>query len=155
MNHILRKFCAHHTVPWADKRSFVKGNHCVKSTGIRGFSGSYFPAFRLNTEGYGVTLRIYSEWGKIRIRKLRIRTIFTYFQLHRINRQDVLRPGSDTNSFNMFKNILLQNTFGRLHLYFWKNLCNSLMGTEKPKQNLNQFTSYQSYTSHCSKLLDL
>ena len=112
MNHILRKFCAHHTVPWADKRSFVKGNHCVKSTGIRGFSGSYFPAFRLNTEGYGVTLRIYSEWGKIRIRKLRIRTIFTYFQLHRINRQDVLRPGSDTNSFNILRTFCYRTPLG-------------------------------------------
>ena len=29
--------------------------HCVKSVLIRSFSGSYFPAFRLNTEIYGVS----------------------------------------------------------------------------------------------------
>ena len=31
--------------------------HCVKSVLIRSFSGSYFPAFRLNTEIYGVSCR--------------------------------------------------------------------------------------------------
>ena len=30
------------------------------------FSGPYFPAFGLNTERYFVSLRIQSEWGKIR-----------------------------------------------------------------------------------------
>ena len=29
-------------------------SHCVKSVGIRNYSGSYFPAFGLNTERYGV-----------------------------------------------------------------------------------------------------
>ena len=33
------------------------------------FSGPYFPAFRLNTERYFVSLRIQSECGKIRTRK--------------------------------------------------------------------------------------
>ena len=33
------------------------------------FSGPYFPAFGLNTERYGVSLRIQSECGKIRTRK--------------------------------------------------------------------------------------
>ena len=32
--------------------------HCVKSVRIRSFSGSYFPAFGLNTERYGVSLCI-------------------------------------------------------------------------------------------------
>ena len=32
------------------------------------FSGLYLPAFRLNTERYGVSLRIQSECGKMRIR---------------------------------------------------------------------------------------
>ena len=31
--------------------------HCVKSVRIRIFSGSYFPAFGLNTERYSVSLR--------------------------------------------------------------------------------------------------
>ena len=33
------------------------------------FSGLYFPAFGLNTERYGVSLRIQSECGKIQTRK--------------------------------------------------------------------------------------
>ena len=36
---------------------------------IWSFFGSYFPAFGLNTEIYGVSLRIQSKWGKIRTRK--------------------------------------------------------------------------------------
>ena len=40
----------------------------VKSVRIRSYSGPYFPTFGLNTERYGVSLRIQSEWGKIRTR---------------------------------------------------------------------------------------
>ena len=29
-------------------------SHCVKTVRIRSYSGSYFPAFGLNTERYGV-----------------------------------------------------------------------------------------------------
>ena len=29
-------------------------SHCVKSVHIRSYSGPYFPAFGLNTEGYGI-----------------------------------------------------------------------------------------------------
>ena len=43
--------------------------HCVKSVRVRSFSGPYFPAFGQNTEKYGVSVRIESEDGKIRIRK--------------------------------------------------------------------------------------
>ena len=43
--------------------------HCVKSVRIRSFSVPYFPVFRLNTERYGVSLRIQSDCGKIRNRK--------------------------------------------------------------------------------------
>ena len=38
----------------------------MKSARIRSFSGPNFPAFGLNTERYGVSLRIQSECGKIR-----------------------------------------------------------------------------------------
>ena len=34
--------------------------HCVKGFRIRSYSGLYFPAFRLNTERYGVYLSILS-----------------------------------------------------------------------------------------------
>ena len=40
--------------------------HCVKSVCIRSYSGPHFPAFGLNTERYGVSLRIQSECGKMR-----------------------------------------------------------------------------------------
>ena len=43
--------------------------HCVKSVHSQSFSGPYFPVFRLNTERYGVSLHIQSEYGKIRTRK--------------------------------------------------------------------------------------
>ena len=44
-------------------RSFLP-SHCVKSVQMRSFF-PYFPVFGLNTEIYGVNLRIQSEYGKI------------------------------------------------------------------------------------------
>ena len=41
----------------------------MKSALIQSFSGMYFPAFGLNTERYGVSLRIQSKCGKIRTKK--------------------------------------------------------------------------------------
>ena len=38
--------------------TFVKGVHS------RSYSGLHFPAFGLNTERYGISLRIQSECGK-------------------------------------------------------------------------------------------
>ena len=43
--------------------------HCVKRVQIRSFFWSVFPAFRLNTEIYGVGLRIQSKCGKTQTRK--------------------------------------------------------------------------------------
>ena len=40
------------------------------------FSGLHFPAFRLNTQRYGVSLHIQSKWGKIRTRKNFLFTTF-------------------------------------------------------------------------------
>ena len=40
----------------------------MKSVRIQSYSGPHFPAFELNTERYGVSLRIQSECGKIRTR---------------------------------------------------------------------------------------
>ena len=37
----------------------------MKSVHFRSYSGPHFPAFGLNTEGDGVSLRIQSECGKI------------------------------------------------------------------------------------------
>ena len=33
---------------------FYLATHCVKTVRIRSYSGPYFPAFGLNTEGYSV-----------------------------------------------------------------------------------------------------
>ena len=43
--------------------------HCMKNVRIQSFSGPYFPAFGLNTERYGVHLRIQSECMKMWTRK--------------------------------------------------------------------------------------
>ena len=40
-------------------------NHCIKSVRIRSYSGPHFCAFRLNTDRYGVSVRIHSECGKM------------------------------------------------------------------------------------------
>ena len=43
-------------------------NQCVKSLRIRSYSDPHFPAFGLNTERYGVSLRIQPECRKMRTR---------------------------------------------------------------------------------------
>ena len=43
--------------------------HWVKSVHIQSFSGPYFPTFGLDTERYGVSLRIQSECGKLWTKK--------------------------------------------------------------------------------------
>ena len=42
--------------------------HCIQSVRIQSYSGPYFPAFGLNTEGHSVSLRIKSKCGGIRTR---------------------------------------------------------------------------------------
>ena len=49
--------------------------HFVKSVRIRSFSGQYFPALGLNTEGYSL-----SNAGKYGPEKLRIQTLFTHYK---------------------------------------------------------------------------
>ena len=44
--------------------------HCMISAHIRSFSGPYFATFGLNSERYGVSLRIEPEYGKIPTRKV-------------------------------------------------------------------------------------
>ena len=44
-------------------------SQCLKSVRILSFSSPYFPTVRLNTEIYGVSVRIQSKWGKIWTRK--------------------------------------------------------------------------------------
>ena len=49
-------------------------SHCVKSVRIRSYSVPCFSAFGLNTERYGVSLRIHSKCGKM---QNKTRTLFT------------------------------------------------------------------------------
>ena len=51
-----------------DIRRYTKYLRSIKSVRIWSYSGPYFPTFRLNTERYGVSLRIQSECGKIQAR---------------------------------------------------------------------------------------
>ena len=48
------------------KEGFHHCMYCVKSVRIRSYSGPYFPAFRLNMERCGISLRIQSKCGRIR-----------------------------------------------------------------------------------------
>ena len=48
----------------------VRVKHCVKSVRIRSFFGPYFPAFGVNMKRYFISLRIQSEYGKIRTSKI-------------------------------------------------------------------------------------
>ena len=49
-----------------NRQRFLTFQHCVKSVRILSYSGSYFPAFGLNTERYGH--RIKFECRKLRTR---------------------------------------------------------------------------------------
>ena len=45
------------------------GPHSVTTVRIRSFTGSYFPAFGLDTERYGISFRIQSECRKIQTKE--------------------------------------------------------------------------------------
>ena len=51
---------------FCEKFCFEK--HCTQSVGIRNYSGSHFPTFRLNMERYSVSLHTQSKCGKMRTR---------------------------------------------------------------------------------------
>ena len=51
------------------RKTLYKLKHYVKGVRIRSFSGAYFPAYGLNTERYGVSLRIQSKCGNIQTTK--------------------------------------------------------------------------------------
>ena len=111
--------------------------HCMKSVQIRNFSAPYFPAFRLNTERYSISLRIQSKCGKIRTRK---NSVFGHFSpvqanvLRRISPYNFNKRDSTRNIFgNMsrlfFGTAISQKSFERLlvrNLYlssYLKNYC--------------------------------
>ena len=70
----------------ASKKTTCIYFHCVKSLRIWSFSGTYFPAFALNTEIYNVNLRTQSKCGKTRARKTRnMDTFYAVFSMKLIN----------------------------------------------------------------------
>ena len=71
-------------------------------------SGPYFPAFRLNTEKYEVSLRIQSEYGKIRTRN---HSVFGHFP----------RSARLVN-FNLKIHFLLKKIFANFELVFGSRL---------------------------------
>ena len=83
------KFKAIQLLSTSVKRVFfqeeLQNVHCIKSVRILSFSGPYFPAFGLNTEIYGVNLRVQSKCGKMRVRKTRnmgtFHKVVTYHQM--------------------------------------------------------------------------
>ena len=68
------------------------------------FSGTYFPIFQLNTEIYGVNLRIQSEYRKIWTRK---NSIFAHF-LHSVV-SEKLRE--NLTLFHRVKSVRVQNYY--------------------------------------------
>ena len=63
------------------------GPHCVKSLRIRSNSGPHFQASVLNTERYGVSLRIQSECGKMRTRTIsNMNTFYAVLQMEKIQK---------------------------------------------------------------------
>ena len=52
--------------------------HCMKVCKYGDFFGPYFPVLGLNTEIYGVNLRIQYDYRKIRKKKIRFLTLFPY-----------------------------------------------------------------------------
>ena len=72
--------------------------HCVKSVGIRSFSGPYFPALGLNTEIYAQISVFRRNAGKYGPEKLQIRTLFAQVVLsRRVFEWIVILIGSEIN----------------------------------------------------------
>ena len=82
------------------------------------FSGPYFPVFGMNTEIYGVNLRIQSEYSKIQTRK---NSVFGYFSRSHNNKQIlILKPREHLATIEIMWHIprnLMLLFFGRYQLF--------------------------------------
>ena len=105
---------------------FFRTIHCVKSVRILSFSGPYFPAFGLNTERYGVSLRIQSECRKKRTRKsLNTDNFYAVIvQQCTCDRQSLFRTRSDIYGRAFIAKIV--NSFQRLTIFTKKVLSQKL-----------------------------
>ena len=113
-----------HSVKSVRIRSFL-----VKSVRIWSFSVVYFPAFGLKKERY----HIQSECGKIRTRKLRIRTLFMQWHVTRILLFE-----------EVFSNFLLSIWFFCSYLLIYLFLCSFYCSNEFP------FREFLTYSLHIS-----
>ena len=99
--------------------SWIITFQCVKTVCIRSFSGPYFPAFWLNTEWYGVSLRIQSKCGEIRARKIpntdTFHAVFCWktYMLH-----GMFMLLYKTKYLNVSCNLLLRHKFGTFLMNF-------------------------------------
>ena len=104
--------------------SRVSNIHWEKSVRIWSLSVLYFLAFGLNTERYLISFRIQSKCGKIRTRKLQIRTLFTQWLIYTIKKKlshfdKFQKWRAFTTSLNGSKiqaNVINTNNWGKMHL---------------------------------------
>ena len=68
MRTIIEIFLVGQSYTMGDEVKPCKEQRYVKNVRARSYSGPYFPPFGLNTEKYGLSLRIQSECQKIRTR---------------------------------------------------------------------------------------
>ena len=67
---------------------FTHCPHCVKTVRIRSYSGPYFSALGLNTERFGVSLRIQSECGEIRsVNSVNVRKNFATLKIFTLRKR--------------------------------------------------------------------
>ena len=86
--------------------------HCIKSLRIRSYSGLYFPAFRLNTERHGVSLRIQSEYAKNRIRIIsNTDTFHEVLDLHGFRDLRAIAIKPSISFYNPWKHFISPNLF--------------------------------------------
>ena len=75
--------------------------HCEKMSKYGVISSPYFPVFRLNTEIFGVNLRIQSEYRKTRTRN---NSVFGHF-----SRSDMLKKSPNLSLYMLINVMLIKN----------------------------------------------
>ena len=123
----------------------VNNVYCVKSVRILSYSGSYFPAFRLNTEKYSVSLCIQSKCGKMRTRIIPNTDTFyavVIFWIHRKCKRESLDLCIQLIQVSIFK-LLRETSNGRL-LRGWLNYVDAFF-LESLKQK-NFFLNWFQFT---------
>ena len=99
--------------------------HCVKRVRIRSYYGPYFPAFALNTERYGVSLRDQSECWKIQTRITSNKDILYAVKVPSFSK-DKKKYLKKKLTCKAFRGSIRLNCFANLELWetedFWKGI---------------------------------